>query len=662
MGGAFQSSNEGESVIAEVNIRFTRRLLVVSRWAGFLVMAMGGIVLAGWTLRSPAILMIFPRQSPMTPWTAVCFVLYGIALLGSQEGGSDRRQLYLRTICIWSVVFLAALVLVEYVFKFSAGIDTLLFASALNAFMPQFPGRMSPLSTLGFLLSGMALANLDMKTCRGSRPGQGAALCVGVLALLGLLGYAYGIDSFYKFSFYKPMALHTAIAFMLLAIGLLSARPSCGFMTVFVSDSEGGIMARRLLLFAVAAPFLLGLLLLEYHRLGWYDVTFAFSLLIFLIIVVFTAVIWINAISLHRIDLKRLRIEQMLRENEDKYRTIFETAGSAMAIFEEDRTISLVNTEFEKLSGFAREDIETRKSWEEFVANDVDLKKMREYHRQRRVEPFSAPRTYEFKFIDRYGMIKDIFMTVAMIPATTKSIASLMDITERKRIERMKSDFVSLVSHQLKTPVAEINGYVFNLLTGIAGALTPKQREYLEEMQEISGKNYRLISDLLNVSRLERGVISMDIRPVAVKDLVEMSLQDYYERLKKQNLVLQLGGLEQEIFVNADKEKVIEVIGNVLNNAIKFTSQGTIGIVVTVKEDTARISISDTGAGIPPHRLEKLFTKDQMLEGGPVAGGGAGLGLYIAKQFMLLQKGDITVVSQVGKGTTFEISLPIADQ
>jgi signal transduction histidine kinase len=224
----------------------------------------------------------------------------------------------------------------------------------------------------------------------------------------------------------------------------------------------------------------------------------------------------------------------------------------------------------------------------------------------------------------------------------------------------MKSDFVSLVSHQLKTPVAQLNGYIYNMLAGLTGDLTPKTREYLEDMQDISHKNYRLLSDLLNVSRIERGVISMDIRPVPLKEIVDEAVVPFYEQIKAKGLQLQIDGLELEIIVSADKEKTIEALGNAVHNALKFTDRGSISIRVSNKDTFAVVAVIDTGNGIAQDRLERMFSRDMALDGAPIAGGGAGLGLYIAKQFLRLQHGDITVQSMPEKGSSFIFTIPLA--
>jgi PAS domain S-box-containing protein len=123
-----------------------------------------------------------------------------------------------------------------------------------------------------------------------------------------------------------------------------------------------------------------------------------------------------------------------LRESEERYRTVFETTGSATVIIKDDETISLANSTFEDLSGYSKEEVESKKSWTEFVLEE-DLAQMREFHRDRRDKPDSVPKNYEFRFIDRQGSIKNIFIAVETIPDTDMSVASLLDITDRKQAE-----------------------------------------------------------------------------------------------------------------------------------------------------------------------------------------------------------------------------------
>jgi PAS domain S-box-containing protein len=132
---------------------------------------------------------------------------------------------------------------------------------------------------------------------------------------------------------------------------------------------------------------------------------------------------------------KQKRVESNLLESEIKYRAVFDNTGTAMIIIEEDATISLANAEVEKISGYSRGAIEGKMSWSEFVMKE-DIGKMQYYHSLRRNDPEAAPGHYEFRLIDKYGNVKQISLTIAMIPGTKKSIASIMDITDRAQAEK----------------------------------------------------------------------------------------------------------------------------------------------------------------------------------------------------------------------------------
>jgi PAS domain S-box-containing protein len=137
----------------------------------------------------------------------------------------------------------------------------------------------------------------------------------------------------------------------------------------------------------------------------------------------------------------RVLAERALKESEARYRTIFETTAAATIIVEEDMTIFMVNTEFEQQSGYKKAEVERKMKWTDFIADGEGmLERMVEYHRLRRLDESSAPRNYEFRFRDKAGRVRDVYMTIAMIPGTKMSVASLLDITERKKAEKELQD------------------------------------------------------------------------------------------------------------------------------------------------------------------------------------------------------------------------------
>jgi len=152
---------------------------------------------------------------------------------------------------------------------------------------------------------------------------------------------------------------------------------------------------------------------------------------------------------------ERKQAEVELKESEERYRTVFENTGTATAILEEDTTIAMVNAVFEELSGYSKEEIEGRMSWTELIVEE-DLERMRNYHSLRRIEADKAPHNYEFCLIRRDGTVRDMFLTVALIPGTRRSIVSLIDITEKKQMEetiKRRSKEMTILLDNIETQI-----------------------------------------------------------------------------------------------------------------------------------------------------------------------------------------------------------------
>lgn len=357
---------------------------------------------------------------------------------------------------------------------------------------------------------------------------------------------------------------------------------------------------------------------------------------------------------------ERKRMEAELRDSEEKLRFMFESIGDGVIVTDLEGKIIEANKAALQMAGYdQKQDIMGRSGFD-FIAErdraraiEENLKNIAEGHGS----------TVEYTAVDRAGNEFDAEAIGAMLRDRLGNpagfIVALRDITARKEIEQMKTDFVSLVSHQLKAPVAGIKAYIENMLGGLAGDLTEKQAQYLAEMRELCSRNYRLISDLLNISMIERGVLTVDLQLVKLGEVVELALRDYTGSIEEKGLALNLEGTGADVVVIADKDKLVESLRNVIDNALKFTDKGSITIKAGSKGRYGTVEVQDTGRGMSTDVLGTLFQKEKVLSGAPKAGGGATIGLYIAKGFMELQNGDITVTSAVGKGSTFTLQVPI---
>jgi len=357
---------------------------------------------------------------------------------------------------------------------------------------------------------------------------------------------------------------------------------------------------------------------------------------------------------------KLAEAEQALRESEEKLRLFLDSATDFFTIW--DSELNLIDLNEASLRyPLLRPPHGAKK--EDFIGKNMlklepGVKQRGRYDRYLKVirtgKPFYAEDVFPHP---NFG---DIHLAVRAFKVGDGLGIVTEDITERKEIERMKSDFVSLVSHQLKSPVAGMLAAIGNMLEGLTGDLTAEQKEYLQQMQRMCSRNFRLVSDLLNISRMERGVLSVDIQPIELGEVVGLTIRDYSESIEKKGLALNWEGKDKGIVVLADKDKLIEALSNVINNAVKFTDGGSITIETTTEGEYGIIEVRDTGTGMSDEVMKDLFKKEKVLSGAPKprGGGGAGLGLYIAKGFMKLQQGDVTASSVVGEGSVFVFRIP----
>ena len=277
--------------------------------------------------------------------------------------------------------------------------------------------------------------------------------------------------------------------------------------------------------------------------------------------------------------IERTQTEEELLRSKEVYRSIFETTGTATAIVEEDTTLSLVNAEFERLSGYSREDIEGKKSWTEFVV-EGDLERMKEYQRLRRTDPGLAPTRYEFRFIDKQGTIKDIFLTVDLIPGTKKSVASLRDITDRKRVEKERERilkeleaknremerFTYTVSHDLRSPLVTIQGFANMLQKDLAQNEDEKAENDLQYITNAATKMDRLLHDTLQLSRIGR--IANPPEDVPFGAIVHDALAQTAGELKAHTIEVSVA--EEFPTVHVDKMRIAEVLVNLIANSINY--------------------------------------------------------------------------------------------
>jgi signal transduction histidine kinase len=230
-----------------------------------------------------------------------------------------------------------------------------------------------------------------------------------------------------------------------------------------------------------------------------------------------------------------------------------------------------------------------------------------------------------------------------------------------RELDNAKSEFISIASHQLRTPLTAIKGYTSLLLEGSYGKVPPAIQDILDKVYTINNRLVELVENLLNISRIEAGRIQYNFEMVWLEPLIKEIVDMFAMTAKNKNLSLTLKLPEQMLpKMTIDPNKIKEVVSNLIDNALKYTKEGEITVSVEAKEASARIIVADTGMGISRDDKAKLFEKFiRSKETASMFVSGSGLGLYIGKSFVQAHGGKIWAESEgMGKGSRFIVELP----
>jgi signal transduction histidine kinase len=236
-------------------------------------------------------------------------------------------------------------------------------------------------------------------------------------------------------------------------------------------------------------------------------------------------------------------------------------------------------------------------------------------------------------------------------------------LKEKKNLQLLKSEFISVASHQLRTPLSSMRWFLEMLKGGDYGPLTEDQRGAVEQITESNQRMITLVNDLLDVSKVEDGKIEAKIKPIAVEAVIESAVSQHHIISNAKNISLTFEKPKKALpLVLADPTLLDHVIDNLISNSVKYTNaRGKVTVSATVRDQMVQIAIADTGIGIKKSDSEKIFSKFfRAAEVKKMQTGGSGLGLYLSKAMVEVMNGDIWFESRHGKGSTFFLSIPIS--
>ena len=351
---------------------------------------------------------------------------------------------------------------------------------------------------------------------------------------------------------------------------------------------------------------------------------------------------------------------------EEMFRLAVDACPSGMVMIDKAGKIIMINAEIARLFGYTSE---------ELIGHRVEIlvpERLRNRHVQHRWEFAMRPETRRMGAgRELFGLRKDgtefpveVGLNPIRVGTDLLVLSVIVDITERKRIERLKDEFVSTVSHELRTPMTSISGSLGLLVGGATGTLPEVATRLLSIAHENCQRLVRLINDILDIQKLEAGRMIFDLKRVEVRSLLESTLETMRGFAEGFGVRVRLLEPSAVVNVNADVDRLTQVVTNLLANAIKFSPRDReVEVGIAQREGTVIISIRDYGDGIPDEFKPRIFEKFAQADGTDSGlKGGTGLGLSIVKQIVLQLGGKVSFDDGSDGGTIFYVELPACDE
>jgi signal transduction histidine kinase len=508
--------------------------------------AVGAFVLAGWIWDVESLKTIYGPIT-MKANTAVGLLLCGTALLVL------RRSPGAAAACATVAGAIGALTLVEHLSGWDVGIDQLLFTEAPGAAATVSPNRMGPNASTNFVIAATALLLLARAGSRGIVAAQSLALIGLVPAMVAVAGYVYGAEQLYGLAAYTGIALHTAIAFVMLHVGIMAARPHVGPAAVFLSAGPAGQVLRGLALPVVAIPLLVGYVEVSALNQELVDRGLANALSAVTLIAVLSLTVWHTARVIERSDRARRKAED-----------------------ERDRLV------------------------------------VSERHAR----------------------------------------------AEAERASALKDQFLATLSHELRTPLNVMLGWTHILERGV----DPGKQPHIVGLVAKNGRLLvRLVEDLLDHSRVSTGQLEISRSPTSLNAIVQSSIDAAAPLADAKGLDLSADLDDTLTSVDADGQRLQQIVWNLLSNAVKFTpAGGRVHVRTAMTDDAVVLTVADSGIGFDQGFARDLFKPFRQADSSSSREhGGLGLGLSIARHIARLHGGSLTAWSPgVGGGATFTLTLP----
>ncbi len=354
-----------------------------------------------------------------------------------------------------------------------------------------------------------------------------------------------------------------------------------------------------------------------------------------------------------------------LEEKERRIAAIMDAAPSTIITIDEQGIIHESNTAASELLGFSKNELIgfNVKMIMDSPHREEHDNYLKAYHYTKKAKIIGKPREVQAKRKD--GSMVPVSLSVSEVHLQDKNlyIGILTDLTQQKKIDKLKNEFVSTVSHELRTPLTSIKGSLGLLKSTFVEDLSEKAAAMINIAYNNSDRLIRLINDILDIEKIEAGKIAYDFQRFEVTPFLERVIEANKSYANQYDVNIKMAPISDEIFIEADSDRIAQVTTNLISNAAKFSPKGeSITISTNIYENMVRISITDKGPGIPLEFQKKIFGKFAQADSSDTKSqGGTGLGLAISKKIIETHGGKISFETKEGEGTTFFFDLPISE-
>ncbi|MDX1601161.1 MAG: ATP-binding protein [Anaerolineales bacterium] len=383
------------------------------------------------------------------------------------------------------------------------------------------------------------------------------------------------------------------------------------------------------------------------------------------------------AAAIYNAELYRLIRDQaaqqggMIREKRieaSKSSAILESIAEGVLVTDQQNRISLFNAAAEEILGLRRTEA-LGKPASDFIglygeAGHAWLQAVQRWS-DGEVQGNEAPLEAQLELEDEERIVALSTAPVLHDGEFVGTVTTFRDVTREVEVDRLKSEFVATVSHELRTPMTSIKGYVEMLLMEAVGDINAQQRKFLQTIKTNIDRLGGLVNDLLDISRIESGRVSLELEPINVADILSEMREVFRRRsrLESKPMSIEIQAEPSLPPVAADRDRLRQILTNLIENSFNYTPpNGTIELTAEQREDTIMIAVDDTGIGIAPEEQERVFERffrgEQALN---LSVGGTGLGLSIVRQLIRMHGGELKLSSEgvPGQGTSFAFTLPI---